>query len=1134
MPTAPAHLPANPHRRLSQLPVRRADGGSVFLGILLPLSKMGRPSEKANSCTSSHWFAMLILALATIGARAAPGRSTEAALARVDSLCALHQEPAADSLVRAHLARLPLATADDSSHALPWLVRRYELLSEFGPIDGAESTDVSRARLLADRLETRVASGDPVAARLLVASARLELFGIHLNIGVGRHARLVLDATRTSPGPEPKTRWAASLVLLRLHTALSSYDSAHVDLEAARAAMREPWARAEDRALTDGLGAALRARTDARGALRPLEEALAVLDSRLQPIDSYLIGLHSQRAATLAELGYPFESLQELQRIVRVLEDAGRTRDIRYAVLLEQIGARQRRLGQITAARETGERSVEAMRRAVGEQHEDYAFANWILSQSLRDLGDLETAKELTERAVAVFSERFGTKYLAWGEVLSSLGVLQRRMGYLDSARTTLERAVALQITNSRSDAVGVQLPRTNLANVLGELGEFARAAAMNDSAVGYLVAARGTDHPITLSALAVSAQAYRALSDTARARSLFDTLVVRRLRKYGPLHTEFTDALHERGFYRALTGDRTGALEDALQAATLRRRQRRVLLRGLDERAALATLSRSDWGGVDLALTELTRGVPHAEELDRTFDQIVRDRALLFDELLSRRRDGARDPAISQLHDQLTALRADMARRLLSSDDRAASAIDSLARREATIVFALETGAGSRRDSVASGEDVGAAEVRSALPVGSALVSFVRFEALALGADARRWAPARKPAYAVFVTRAGEPHPVLIPLGDAGTLDSLVSRWLRAVAGGVDARTEHTSLAAGRALRIRLLDGVRGKLRGVREAYVVFDGSLGLCDPGALPDAQGGYLLEGALRWHRLSSERQLTERAKVPGPESHGLLALGGADFDRAPAASSPPPRDSRRPLERFTDCEGLRIRRFRALPASRLEAEHVCETWRRYVTDSHDSTQLLVGPEAGELAFRTLAPGHRSLHLATHGFALHDDCDAWNPAAAAVFRTLYRSGLALAGANSRNAASRPEDDGLLTAGEISTLDLRGTNWVCLSACESGLGEPVRGEGLLGLERAFRLAGVQQVVISLWPVADETAAHWNDAFYRAALGRGLSTDEAARTASLQLLQARRLAGLATPPASWGCFVVSGRPGTR
>jgi CHAT domain-containing protein len=124
---------------------------------------------------------------------------------------------------------------------------------------------------------------------------------------------------------------------------------------------------------------------------------------------------------------------------------------------------------------------------------------------------------------------------------------------------------------------------------------------------------------------------------------------------------------------------------------------------------------------------------------------------------------------------------------------------------------------------------------------------------------------------------------------------------------------------------------------------------------------------------------------------------------------------------------------------------------------------------------------------------------DVTGWHPG--------LLSGLALAGAN--REPSLGEEDGILTALEVAEMDLFGVQMVVLSACETGLGKATSGEGLLGLQRAFSVAGAHTTVASLWAVDDDATALLLVRFYqnllgtRAGLARPLGKAQALREAT-------------------------------
>lgn len=161
---------------------------------------------------------------------------------------------------------------------------------------------------------------------------------------------------------------------------------------------------------------------------------------------------------------------------------------------------------------------------------------------------------------------------------------------------------------------------------------------------------------------------------------------------------------------------------------------------------------------------------------------------------------------------------------------------------------------------------------------------------------------------------------------------------------------------------------------------------------------------------------------------------------------------------------------------LPGTRMEAENVAEALNAH------NPRLITGDEGIEESFKALdGAGTTLIHIATHGFYNTDEKS--DPESA-----LDRTGLIMSGANNfwlTQQAPRGIDDGVLTAREIADLDLRGTDMVVLSACQTGLGD-VSGEGVFGLQRAFKMAGAQSILMSLWPVNDEATQIFMTEFYR------------------------------------------------
>ncbi len=197
---------------------------------------------------------------------------------------------------------------------------------------------------------------------------------------------------------------------------------------------------------------------------------------------------------------------------------------------------------------------------------------------------------------------------------------------------------------------------------------------------------------------------------------------------------------------------------------------------------------------------------------------------------------------------------------------------------------------------------------------------------------------------------------------------------------------------------------------------------------------------------------------------------------------------------------------------------------------------SIQLYTSQSANEESFKALSGKKQNiLHIATHGFFwpiekakdkdLFRHMQLSNESSLGQYiDPLTRCGLLFAGANTAlkgNADSLPSgvDDGILTAKEISLIDLRNADLVVLSACETGKGE-ITSEGVFGLQRAFKQAGAQTMVMSLWEVSDDATQMFMTLFYQNMM-KGLSKQEAFNAAQQSVREQR------PEPYYWAAFVL-------
>jgi hypothetical protein len=256
----------------------------------------------------------------------------------------------------------------------------------------------------------------------------------------------------------------------------------------------------------------------------------------------------------------------------------------------------------------------------------------------------------------------------------------------------------------------------------------------------------------------------------------------------------------------------------------------------------------------------------------------------------------------------------------------------------------------------------------------------------------------------------------------------------------------------------------------------------------------------------HQLTTTRYLADGTlKKEKPMQPSLALVGGINFDDIPEQTKEADKEQSNEdfaFQTYLSQESRRSssnygKKMDPLPGTKEEVINIAGL----LNTSNWKVQTKSDKKAGEYEFKkeleTKAPG--VLHIATHGFAFPDEAKRESKLIDMNQTSTYkvsedpmvRCGLMLGGSNiswtgnPQKMIEQTGDDGILTAAEVANLDLSQTKLVVLSACETGLGKIEGSEGTFGLKRGFKLAGVEQMIVSLWSVPDKETMELMTLFY-------------------------------------------------
>lgn len=820
------------------------------------------------------------------------------------------------------------------------------------------------------------------------------------------------------------------------------------------------------------------------------------------------------------------------QRCLRIREQHLVKNHADVAETLNNLGVLYQDMGHYVRAEALLQRSLSIWEDRLGSDHPDVASALNNLAELYRAMAQFARAEPLYQRCLRIREEKLGEDHRLVGLTLNNLGELYRAMGRFARAEPLYQRSLRIKEIQLGKDHPGVAISLNNLGLLYQDMEQYARAEPLLRRGLQIWEDRLGVDHPNVATALNNLAKLYHLMGQDAKAGPLYQRSLRISEAKLGQDHPNLTHTLNNLAALLAKQ-EQTKEASDLFHRARQgsRRHISRVLptLPPREQAAFLGVSERRDLAGA-LSLGRVL--AVDAEQRSRSAEWLVNSKAagqeaLAQATLLSRDRQ---DPATRALAESLRQVRAQLARLALArlpagKEKEHRDRVAELDRRERDLARRLAAAGGS---AAIAADWVLLDHVRQAVPAGAVFIDVARFDAFDFeGGRGKGWQPAR---YVVWVTpRTGPVR--LIDLGEAAKIDALVDR-VRQVLGQADQLAQQKGEPeADQVLREPLRDLSRLVLHpllphvGTSTQWVVSpDGQLSLVPWQMLLLPDGRFAVEKHQVHHVVSGRALLATPAR--GVRARAPLILADPDFDLRqdePAATGSPQLGGMP--------QGLRLGRVQRLKSTGTEALAATASLRAF---TGEAPLVFTRARAVKRALGT-NPNPRVLLLATHGFFLPDRSAAPGKRPSGLFgddrsvagweNPLVRCGLLLAGCN--QAAENKGDNGVLTGLEVVGLDLRGTELVVLSACQTGVGDVQSGEGVAGLRQAFQLAGAEAVLASLWDVPDKSSALLMSRFF-AQLGKGKGKAEALRQAQLELIAERREDFAVAHPLFWAAFTLT------
>ncbi|MEM9895981.1 MAG: CHAT domain-containing tetratricopeptide repeat protein [Bacteroidota bacterium] len=801
----------------------------------------------------------------------------------------------------------------------------------------------------------------------------------------------------------------------------------------------------------------------------------------------------SHRGRILIRTGNPAEGEEFINLSAKIYTSLGDEYNIERAESMESLAIFYERMGRYNEAEKVLLQALELKRSIPNE-------AAILITETLNDLGilyqtlgNLSKAKQMFEEVIRKCEANVGTDHPYYATAKNNLGAIAIASGDLEQAKLLFTDALTIYKEKFGSFHPYYANCLNNLARVERKLGNTSEAEKLYKEVLAVDEKVYGKDHADYATTLTNLGVLYSSTGREQEADSYLKEALEIRRNALGEKHPLFASSLEYLGVHSLALGDEMLAEEFFRKAIQIQLTQLEALFPIMteQEREAFYRNIREDIDRYNYVASEQLSDSP--ELLKVIFDFQIRTKAILFNtsDKVNKVVLKKNDAELTRLYNRWLSDKKLLASYYQMSTQEINDLQVDLNRMEAQVerdekdlMLQIDEFEGSLANNRLDWK-----AVQNQVQPGEAVVEIIRlkeFKSMNAG-QGRLFGFTDFTKYLAVVFQYGQKEPSYVLLGDEyRTEEQHYAKYKNAILFNLD---------NGDTYKIfwKPIDDLIGNVNFVRMAP---DGIFYKMNPNSLKIAGSKFLIDKYYVSYLTSCQDLFKDDIEIFREKA---FLFGNPDF--------------------LSGTSGLELER---LPGAEEEISVV----KSALEDSNWSVASFNGIDASELRIRS-AYNPTVLHIATHGF--FSDELSFIAAKSPMQSPLFKSGIYLSGASktyemySNGVRTISSNDGILTAYEAINLDLKRTKLVVLSACESGLGSVKNGEGVYGLQRAFMVAGAQNIISTLAKVDDQATSELMISFYNKFVETN-EVDTSIRYAQLALKEKYKNPGI------WGAFILTGR----